>query len=66
MQIQCTITLVIDAEIETNCLLRLIKSRLSYNNRKTYYNTFAAPAVLAYGQPPQEAPKNIRDQPIDR
>ena len=26
----------------------------------------AAYAVLAYGQPPQETPKNIRDQLIDR
>jgi len=33
------------------------------NNRKTYHNTFAASAELAYGQPSQEAPKKIRDQP---
>jgi len=39
--------------------------RLSRNNRKTYYNIFAASAVPAYGQPSQEAPKNIHDQPID-
>jgi len=30
-----------------------------------YYNTFAASAELSYGQPSQEAPKNIRYQPID-
>jgi len=29
-----------------------------------YYNTFAASTELACGQPSQEAPKNIRDQPI--
>jgi len=40
-------------------------SLLSRNNRKTYYNAFAASAVLAYGQVSQEAPMNIRDQPID-
>jgi len=39
------------------------KSWLSHNNRKTCHNTFAASGVLAYGQPSQEAPKNIRDQP---
>ena len=38
---------------------------LSRNNVKTYYNTLAASAKLAYGQPSQEAPKNIRDQPTD-
>jgi len=38
---------------------------LPRNNRKTYYNTFAASAELAFGQPWQEAPKNMRDQPID-
>jgi len=32
------------------------KSRLSRNNRKTYYNNFAASAVLVYGQPSQEPP----------
>ena len=41
------------------------KSLLVLNNRKTYYNTFAVSAVPAYGQPSQEAPKNIRDQPTD-
>ena len=41
------------------------KSLLLRNNRKTYYHTFAASAELAYGQPLQEALKNIRDQPID-
>ena len=40
------------------------KSRLS-RNRTTYYNTFAASAVIAYGQLSQEAPKNICDQPVD-
>jgi len=38
---------------------------LPRNNRETYCNTFVASAELAYGQPSQEAPKNIRDQPID-
>jgi len=28
-------------------------------------NTFAASAELAYAQPSQDAPKNMRDQPID-
>jgi len=39
---------------------------LPRNDKKTYYNTFAASAELAYGQPSQEAPKNIRNQPTDR
>jgi len=43
----------------------LPKSWLPCNNRKTYYNTFAASAELAYGQPSQDAPKNIHDQPTD-
>jgi len=34
-------------------------------NRKTYYNIFEGSADLAYGQPSQDAPKNICDQPID-
>jgi len=29
------------------------------------YKNLAASAVLAYGQPLQETPKKIRDQPID-
>jgi len=33
------------------------KSLLLRNNMKTYHNTFAAPALLAYGQPSQKAPK---------
>ena len=41
------------------------KSWLPRNNRKAYYNIFAASAELAYGQPSQDAPKNIRDQPSD-
>jgi len=41
------------------------KSLLPCNNRKTYYNTFVASVKLAYGQPSQEEPKNIREQPID-
>jgi len=41
------------------------KSWLPRNNAKTYYNAFAASAELAYGQPSQEAPKNVRDQPTD-
>jgi len=35
------------------------------NNRKTYYNSFAASADMGYGQPSREAPKNIRDQLTD-
>jgi len=38
---------------------------LSQNNKKTYHNTCAASALLAYGQPSQKAPKIIRDQPVD-
>ena len=40
------------------------KSWLPCNNRKIYYNIFAASAKKAYGQPSQQAPENIRDQPI--
>jgi len=57
---QCTITLVSDAQTEGKVSVTP-KSWLPRNNRKT----FAASAELAYGQPSQEAPKNIRDQPID-
>ena len=52
--------LVNDAQIEGK-----IKLWLSRNNRKTYHNTFGASALLAYGQPSQEAPKHIPDQPVD-
>jgi len=38
---------------------------LPRSDRKIYYNTFAASAQLAYGQPSQETPKNARDQPTD-
>jgi len=41
------------------------KSWFPRNNRKANYNTFAAAAMLAHGQPSQETPKNIRDQPTD-
>jgi len=36
---------------------------LSRNNRRTYYNTFAASAELACGQPLQEAPSKENRQP---
>jgi len=61
---QCTIALVSDAQILEGKESVAPKSRLPRNNRKTHYNTFAASAELAYGQPKQEAPKNMRDQPI--
>jgi len=61
VQIQSTIASVNDAQIEGKVSVTP-KSWLLRNNRKTHYNTFAASAVLAYGQPSQEAPKNIRDQ----
>jgi len=48
--------LVNDAQIEGK-LSVTPKWWLWRNNRKTYHNTFAASAVLAYGQPSQEAPK---------
>ena len=57
MQIQCTIALVSDAQIEGKVSVTP-KSRLARNIRKTYYNNFAASSVLACGQPSQEAPKN--------
>jgi len=44
-----------DAQIEGKVSVTL-KSRLARNTKKTYY--FAASAVLACGQPSQEAPKN--------
>jgi len=61
---QCTIALVSDAQTE-GTLSVSPKSLLPRSNRKTYYNTFAVSAVLACGQPSQEAPKNIRNQPTD-
>jgi len=61
---QCTIALVSDAQTEGKVPVTP-KSWLPRNNRKMYYNTFAASAELSYGQPSQEAPKNIRYQPID-
>jgi len=45
--------------------LGLPKSSFPRNNTKTYYNTFAVSAELVYGQPSQETPKNMHDQPID-
>jgi len=61
MQMQCTIALVSDAQTQqkAKCLLHLNHNWLPCNNRKTYYNTFAASAELAYGQPSQEAPWRI-------
>jgi len=61
---QCTIALVSDAQTEGKVSVTP-KSWLPRNNRKTYYNTFAASTELAYGQPSQEAPKNTRDQLTD-
>ena len=55
VQIQCTITLVSDAQTEGK-VSGTPKSWLPCNNGKTYYNTFATSAVLAYCQPSQEAP----------
>jgi len=42
----------------------VFKSWLSRNDRKSHHNTFAASAVLAYGQPSQRGTKNKCDQPI--
>jgi len=39
---------------------------IATQNGKTYYNTLVASAELAYGQPSQEAQKNIYDQAIYR
>ena len=64
VHMQCTIALVSDAQTERKVSVTP-KSWLPCNDRKTYYNTFAASADLAYGQPSQEVPNNIRDQPID-
>jgi len=59
VQMQCTIALVGDPQIEGRVSVTP-KSWLPCNDRKTYYNTFAASAELAYGQLwSQEAPKNI-------
>jgi len=57
---QFIIALVSDAQTEGKVSVTP-KSLLPRNNRKTYYNTSAAPAELAYGQPSQEAANNIRD-----
>ena len=63
---QCTVTITNISDAQTESKLSVTpKSWLPSNNRKKYYNTFAASAELAYGQPSQEAPKNIRDQPTD-
>ena len=61
---QCTTVFVSDAQTEGTVSVTP-KSWLSLNNRKTYYTTSAASAELAYGQPSQEPPKNVHDQPID-
>jgi len=64
MQCRRTFPLVSDAQTEGKVSVTP-KSWLPRNNRKTYYHIFAASTELAYGQPTQEAPKNIRDQPTD-
>jgi len=66
VQMQCTIALVRDDALTEGKVSVTPKSWLIRNNRKTCYNTFVASAELAYGQPSQEAPKNIRDQAIHR
>jgi len=66
VQLNCTVALVSDTHAQTE---GKVSVTLNHNcpaiTEKTYYNTFAASAELAYGQPSQEAPKNIRGQPID-
>ena len=64
MQMQCTTALACDAQTEGKVSVKPM-SRLPRNNRKTYSKSFAASAELACGQPSQEAPMNVRDQPID-
>ena len=63
---QCAIVLVSDTQTESKVSVTPKSWWSPRNNRKTYYNTLVASAELAYGQPSQEAPKNMRDQPIDR
>jgi len=63
---QCTIALVSDDAQTEGKVSVAPQSWLPCNNRKTYYNTFVASAMLAYGQPSQGAPNNIRDQAINR
>jgi len=65
VQMQCKIALVSDAQTEGKKVSVSPKSWLPRNNRKTCYNKFTSSAGLAYGQPSQEAPKNICDQPTD-
>jgi len=62
--VYCTIALVSDAQTDGKVSVSH-KSWLPCDNRKTYYNIFAASAELTYGQPSQDAPKNIRDQSTD-
>jgi len=50
VQTECTIVFVSDAQTEGKVSVTP-KSWLPRNNRKSYYNTFAASAELAYGQP---------------
>jgi len=57
VQIQCAIALVSDAQ-KVKCLL-LHLNRYCYAIIEKHYNTSAASAVLAYGQPSQETRKNI-------
>jgi len=64
VQMQCTIALLSNAQTEGKASVTP-KSWLSRNDRKIYYHSFAASAELAYGQPYQDAPKNMRDQPFD-
>ena len=61
---QCNIAFVSDAHTEGKVSVTP-KSWLPRNNRKTYYNTFAVSAELAYGQPSQEAPVYVTKQLID-
>jgi len=63
VQIQCTVALVSDAQTEGKVSVTP-KSWLSRNNRKAYYNAFAASAQQAYGQPSQETPNNTHDKSI--
>jgi len=64
VEMQCTMALVSDAQIEGASVTP--KSWLSCNNKKTYYNnTLPSSVELVYGQPLEDAPKNVRDQPTD-
>jgi len=66
IDLQCTIALVSDAQkAKCKCMLRLNHDCHAIIERKRYFNTFAASAEKAYGQPSQETPQNVREQPID-